>query len=163
VPGADEGFEQWYRDAHPRVLATTLLVSGRLDDAADATDEAFMRALVAWDRVAGMRSPTGWACTVALNHLRRRARRRQLEERLLRRLVAPDDVPAAAIEAWDAVRALPSRQRQALVLRYVADLPEADVARAMGVRRGTASATLSAARRALAGLLAEPSLQGDAS
>jgi DNA-directed RNA polymerase specialized sigma24 family protein len=57
---------------------------------------------------------------------------------------------------WDVVRALPDRQRMAVVLRYVADLAEDDIAVAMGVTRGTVASTLAAARRSLAALLAEP-------
>ena len=45
---------------------------------------------------------------------------------------------------------LPLRQRTAVVLRYAADLPEADIARIMGVRRGTVAATLTQARQRLA-------------
>jgi RNA polymerase sigma-70 factor (ECF subfamily) len=48
------------------------------------------------------------------------------------------------------VAKLPDRQRTAVVLRYVADLPEADIAAAMKVSRGTVASTLSDARKALA-------------
>ena len=56
-------------------------------------------------------------------------------------------------EVWAAVRRLPRRQREAIALRYVLDLSELQVAAAMGVAEGTASATLAAARRALAAAL----------
>jgi DNA-directed RNA polymerase specialized sigma24 family protein len=51
---------------------------------------------------------------------------------------------------------LPDRQRKAIVLRFVADLAEADIAVAMGATRGTVASTLAAARRRLAELLREP-------
>jgi DNA-directed RNA polymerase specialized sigma24 family protein len=64
--------------------------------------------------------------------------------------------PAApAPEVWDAVASLPSRQRTAVALRYILDLPEAEVAKVMKVSRGSASASLTAARRRLEGLLAD--------
>ncbi len=50
---------------------------------------------------------------------------------------------------------LPPRQRTAMVLRYVADLTEPEIAQAMGIRRSTVSATLAAARKRLARDLAE--------
>src|ERR687892_2598190 len=53
-------------------------------------------------------------------------------------------------DVWDALAALPSRQREAIALRYLLDLTQADVADAMGVAPGTAAATLHAARRNLA-------------
>src|SRR5262249_19556386 len=49
----------------------------------------------------------------------------------------------------DRIRELPERQRVAVVLRFVADLTEPDIAQIMGVRRGTVSATLRAALRTL--------------
>jgi DNA-directed RNA polymerase specialized sigma24 family protein len=58
-------------------------------------------------------------------------------------------------DVWTAVRSLPLRQRTAVMLRYVADFAEADIAEAMGVSRGTVAATLSAARRSLALVLAD--------
>jgi RNA polymerase sigma-70 factor (ECF subfamily) len=56
---------------------------------------------------------------------------------------------------WDAVRALPPRARTAIALRYTGGLSEAEVAAAMNVAVGTASATLASARRALAAALAD--------
>lgn len=61
------------------------------------------------------------------------------------------DVPDARL--WAEVRALPERQRQMVVLRYVADLAEGDIAGVLGVSRGTVASTLSDARRRLAGRL----------
>ena len=40
-----------------------------------------------------------------------------------------------------ALRALPPRQREALVLRYYADLSEAQIAAAMGISKGAVKAT----------------------
>ena len=149
-------FAQWYAAEHKRLFSALLVLSGDRELAAEATDEALSRALQHWDRVVKMGSPEGWTYQVAVNVVRRIARRRALEHRLLRR-VAPNPVAAApAGEVWDVVRGLPDRQRTAVVLRYVADLTEDDIATAMGITRGTVASTLAAARRSLAGLLAEP-------
>ena len=53
--------------------------------------------------------------------------------------------------------ALPTRQRTAVVLRFVADLTESQIAQAMGVSRSTVSSTLSDALAALHRVLAESS------
>jgi RNA polymerase sigma factor (sigma-70 family) len=53
------------------------------------------------------------------------------------------------------VAGLPERQRLVLFLRYYADLDYAAIARVLGIRRGTVSATLSQAHAALRPLLAE--------
>jgi RNA polymerase sigma factor (sigma-70 family) len=152
-------FDEWYEMAHPRVLATVLLVPGDLDRAADATDEAFTRALARWSSVGRMQSPIGWTVRVAINVSRRRIRRSSIEARLLRREVPPADVPAAAGEAWMAVRDLPERQRQVVVMRYVADLPEAEIAKSLGISRSTVSDALTDARRRLAVLLSDPEVR----
>jgi RNA polymerase sigma factor (sigma-70 family) len=64
--------------------------------------------------------------------------------------VEPDGVVLAAVSQ------LPPRQRAAIVLTYFADLPEAEVAAALGCKPGTVKSQLSKARATLAGLLAEP-------
>jgi RNA polymerase sigma factor (sigma-70 family) len=154
----DAAFAAWYRSEHPRLLAAMTVVTRDLHTAQDVTAEAFARALAAWTRVAAMDSPTGWTYRVALNVARRRARRAALEQRLLRRMAPPETgLPLErSIELWDAVRALPPRARTAIALRYAAGLSEAEVATAMNVAVGTASATLSAARRTLALALGDP-------
>lgn len=58
-------------------------------------------------------------------------------------------------EIWDVVGTLPIRQRAAIVLRYVVDLSEAEVAEVMGVSRGTVASTLSDARRRLGAILSD--------
>jgi RNA polymerase sigma-70 factor, ECF subfamily len=60
------------------------------------------------------------------------------------------------LEVWDAVQRLPLRQRTAVALHYLSDLPQKDVATAMGVAQGTVAATLHEARRRLAVTLARP-------
>jgi len=67
--------------------------------------------------------------------------------------VEPVPPPQVASEVWDAMALLPFRQRQALALRYLLGMTQAEVADAMGVAPGTAAATLHAARRNLAGRL----------
>lgn len=156
--GEPPDFDDWYEAQHPLVLAALTVASGRPDVAAEATDEAFVRAYERWDRVRRMASPGGWLYRVALNDLRRRCRRQSIERDLLRRQVEPAVVvtpPALTAHVWEAVRTLPTRQRTAVALRYVLDLPEGEVARVMGVTRGAASASLTTARRRLEELLAE--------
>ena len=153
----DDGFERWYASEHPRLLAAMVVVTRDLHVAQDVTAEAFARALAAWHRVVTMDSPTGWTYRVAVNVARRRARRAALEARLLGRAAPVDGgvPPERALELWDAVRTLPPRARTAIALRYAAEMTEAEVADAMQISVGAASATLSQARRALAALLAD--------
>lgn len=149
-------FATWYRELHPRVLAALTIAAGSSEVAADATAEAFLRAYERWDRVRVMASPGGWLYQVGLNTVRRRARRLLREHDVLQRAVGRESSAPAALqpEVWDAVRALPARQRAAVALRYVLDLPEAEVGALMGVTRGAVSSYLTTARRTLATSLA---------
>jgi RNA polymerase sigma factor (sigma-70 family) len=152
----DDGFADWYGAQHDGVVRALAAVVGDVDAAREATDEAFVRALERWGQVSGMASPAGWVYRVGLNAAHRRARRAAVERRLLgrqnpREAVWSDPVDA---ELWAAVRRLPARQRVAVALRYIADLPEPVIAEVLGVASGTVSATLHAARKRLAGELA---------
>ncbi len=148
-------FDSWYTTARPRVLATLILVSGERDLAVDATDEAFVRAFARWGSVRAMASPVGWTVQVGLNVVRRRMRRRAVEQRLLRREVPRGDAAAPGGEVWDSVRRLPDRQRHVVVLRYLADLPEREIAHVLGVSRSAVSSALTDARRRLHLVLAD--------
>jgi len=154
---ADRGdFATWYGLEHSRVCATLGLAIGDRGLAEEATAEAFARALAAWPHVSAKASPTAWVYTVALNEVRSRLRRLRLERRhtARQRLGYHPPPPDPDPQLWAAVAQLPPRARQAIALRYVADLSEAEVAEAMGISRGTAAATLSKARKRLADLLA---------
>ena len=150
-----DGFEPWYAALHPLVVGAVWAACGDPDVAADAADEAFLRAYIHREKLGSMGSPEAWVCRVAINVMRRRMRRRILERKLLGRHESGQVsvVPSDHSEVWSAVRSLPPRQRTAVVLRYVVDLPEAGVAQAMGVTRGSVAATLSLARGRLAGVL----------
>jgi len=152
-------FDDWYREARPRVLAALVVFVGDRQLAADATDEAFARALVHWERVRSAASPIGWVVNVARNVARRTSRRSALERRLLRRPAPPQVTPAPGGEIWMSVRRLPDRQREVVVLRYLADLPEAEIAQVLGVSRSAVSSALTDARRSLSAVLREP--EGD--
>jgi RNA polymerase sigma factor (sigma-70 family) len=98
-----------------------------------------------------MSSPGGWVYRVALNVVRRRMRRAALEQRTIEPPVEVADI--VDNEIWAVVQQLPERQRVAVVLRYLLDLPEKEVAVAMGISRGTVASALAAARQRLAAWL----------
>lgn len=146
-----------YRRDADRLVRALVLATGRPDVAADAVAEAFARAVERWGRVGALEQPAGWVRRTALNVARRRLRREALERRLLVRwrtapgYLPPDPDP----ELWERVGALPPRQREAVALRYVLDLSEAEVAAAMGVALGTATQHLARARARLRDVLQE--------
>ena len=142
-------FPDWYRATYPQVrTAVGMLAAPAAAD--DATAEAFARAYQHWRRISTMRSPAGWTYRVAQNLVRRSERRAALERRLLRReRPAPPSASVTThlrLEVEEALASLPPRMRTAIVLRYVADLSEEDVAHAMGLSIGGASSLLTKAR-----------------
>ncbi len=155
-------FEQWYRHQHPRLVNALTVVAVDAELAREAAAESFTRALERWDRVSKMDAPAAWVYRVAVNVIRRKMRRAAFERAALTsRRAEAVELPVLAPEVWAAVRVLPVRQRTAIALRYVLDLPQHEVARLMGVAPGTVSATLTKARARLAVLLSdEPSHEG---
>ena len=149
-------FTAWYAAEAPRVLLTLRAALGDDTRASDAADEAFARAYALWHRVSRMESPAGWVYVVALNHarseLRRASRERMHADRHPVAVTVPGPEPDGPV--WQALRTLSPRARLAVALRYLADLPEAEVARLMGVTRGTVATTLHRARAELADRLA---------
>jgi RNA polymerase sigma-70 factor (ECF subfamily) len=156
MTGDGAAFETWYQAEAGRMAAGLRVALGDADLAEEVTSEAFARAWARWDRVAAMASPSGWVYQVAMNLARSRFRRARLERRVAARRRVELPVPAPeppSDELRTALASLADRARTAVALRYVADLPEAEVARLMGVTRGTVASTLSAARRQLAARL----------
>lgn len=138
------------------------LTTGNRDLAEDIAAEAFERAFKRWSSLVEKGDPTSWLFTVAWNEARSNWRRRLTHSRLIERLTAAPhatapEPPIPNHELWEAIARLPDRSRQAVGLRYVADLTEAQVAEVMGITRGTVASTLSDARRRLAAQLAEAS------
>lgn len=103
------------------------------DDADDVFQETFLAALRAYPRLRPRSNLRGWVLTIAhrkaLDH--HRARRRELDRR--RRLPPPATADSDGWDdsIWRAVRELPPKQRSALLLRYVEDLPYRDIGRAL--------------------------------
>jgi RNA polymerase sigma factor (sigma-70 family) len=119
--------------------------------AEEAVQEAFARVFRRWARVQSMERPDAYVLTVAANLLRRRFREEPdaLAEEIPDVPVDSTERTAVSVSVRLAIETLPPRQRQAVVLRYLADLPVAEVAEVMGCAVGTAKATLHHALRSL--------------
>lgn len=78
-------FAGWYAASFPRARSDVTLAVGDAGLAEEATAEAFARALARWPTVRDARRPDAWVFTVALNLVRSRLRRLQLERRYLAR------------------------------------------------------------------------------
>jgi RNA polymerase sigma-70 factor (ECF subfamily) len=143
---AGRSFDQFFA-VHYDGLARTLTVALADQSAAEeAAQEAMVRALRRWRHVRTLDRPEGWLYVVAMNHVRDswRRRRREPQWQVGLEVPAPDPIGGVAtvLSVHNAIATLPARQREAVVLRYLADLPLVDVAAAMGCAVGTVKATL---------------------
>lgn len=131
-------------------------MAGNPEDAADLTQEVFLRAYRALPRFEGRCALKTWLLRIATNaYLDQRARLRR--EALPLEAVAawpdgPERGPESAAERAEwravveaAVRALPPRQRAALVLRVYGGHTYAEVAQILGCAEGTVKAAVFAA------------------
>lgn len=120
--------------------------------------EAFARASARWSQLRSYEVPEAWVRRVAMNLAAERARRLRRQARALLRVGPPPQVPSASVEALallDALRALPIRHRQAIVLHHLVDLPVEEVAQTLSVPSGTVKSWLARGRRALAARLGD--------
>jgi RNA polymerase sigma-70 factor (sigma-E family) len=116
------------------------LLTGDWDQAEELAQDALARTWAVWPRVRGYDRPAAFARKVLLNRHRSLLRRAVVEARHLvasRPQEQQPDVAADDLVLWQAIQRLPARQRAAVVLRYYLDLPEAEVARQLGVPVGT--------------------------
>ncbi len=161
---ATEGaFTVFYNAHYDRLVGSLVLYTGDRELAMDLAQETMARAYRDWRKVAHLDAPPAWLHRVALN-LANSAFRRKLAE--WRSSVRAEDNAhrshydsdaGEAVAVRRAVASLPARQKTALVLRYYADMPVADVAKAMRCAEGTVRALTSQALEGLrrSGLHAE--------
>jgi RNA polymerase sigma factor (sigma-70 family) len=114
---------------------------------------------VRWSRLRDYDVPEAWVRRVAMNLATDRARTVRRQARAMLKLGPPAEVPAVSVETLalvQALRTLPARQRQAIVLHHLVGLPVEEVAQALAARNGTVKSLLSRGRRTLAAKLREP-------
>jgi RNA polymerase sigma factor (sigma-70 family) len=146
-------FEQIVTEYGPMVLRVCRAVLGPVD-AEDAWSETFLAALAAYPRLDETANVEAWLVTIAhrkaIDSTRASARRPVAAGDLPDAPAAPD-VPAAGLgrpedwdgDLWNALRALPEKQRLVVAYHHLAGLPYQEIATIVG---GTADA----ARRAAA-------------
>jgi RNA polymerase sigma-70 factor, ECF subfamily len=161
---AGASFEEFYAATVDRLLGQLFLVTGDLHAAEEIVQEAFTRASTRWARLRDYDVPEAWVRRVAMNLAADRARSLRRHARAILRLGPPPAVPSVSVETLALVQALgtlPVRQRQAIVLHYLADLPVQEVAGILTVSGGTVKSLLARGRRALAARLGEPAEVAD--
>jgi RNA polymerase sigma factor (sigma-70 family) len=143
---SNEDWEQLYLSLRPNLTRALVGASGAYEGTEDAIQDAFATALRAdLERVSNLE---GWLFTVALNRLRRSRRRARLFGAFTRDQPSPTrelDMALARNDAVRALRVLSERDRTLLVGKYYVGLTQDELAKAMGISRGTVSAAIARA------------------
>jgi len=146
------------------LIRLAVVMLGDRAAAEDVVQDAFAGLYRRWDHLSGQDRALGYVRSSVLNGCRTRLRARVRDERLA--AASPPTLAAASAEqavlageehaaVLAALRRLPHRQREALVLRYYLDLSESETAASMGIGRGTVKSTTFRALAALGRLLKE--------
>jgi RNA polymerase sigma-70 factor (sigma-E family) len=145
----DDGFDEFATAAWPRLRRSAYLLTGDHHLAEDLTQTALVRTYAHWRRV---RRADALAYTrkvlvnLNIDRIRRRHGTVDVGATLLETLpTRPDTRVDERDEAVRLLRTLTDRERRIVVLRHYFDLSEAQVARELGVARGTVKSTLSRA------------------
>ena len=148
--------ETLYRNRYAHFLRVALLVVGDRERAVEAVHDGFADAIRSRRGFLGRGPLEAWVWRAVVNAARR-ARRQATPLPLDADAVARRNGYEERAPEWlrGVIAALPERERLALYLRYYADLDYDAIATAMGVRKGTVSATLHAAHAALRQALEE--------
>jgi RNA polymerase sigma factor (sigma-70 family) len=125
---------QRFLDEHREDVYRFLVAAAGANEADDAFQETFLSALRAYPRLPDGSNLRGWVMTIAyrkaMDAHRARTRRADLVEEVPERAAPATAEPEPGL--WRSVRALPDGQRNAILLRYVADLPYAAIGETLG-------------------------------
>lgn len=147
-----------YHRGYHRFVRVAEAITGNVDDAHDAVQEAFANALREPERYEGRGSLEGWMWRCVINAARMSRRRSRRVVPLVDAGEVADSAPSRPEQSLRLpvqVARLPERQRLVVFLRYFADLPYEAIADALQVSPGTVAAALNAAHRNLRNWLEE--------
>lgn len=144
----DTEFTAFMAEAEPLLARTAWLLCGDRHRAEELVQTALVRTYVAWPR-ARATDPLAYARRVIANARIDTWRKHRREH-----LVPPEDVPPSEVSSAEhahverdeltrALLQLSIRRRRVVVLRYLLDLPEREVADDLGISLGTVKSTAS--------------------
>ncbi|WP_206784393.1 RNA polymerase sigma factor [Amycolatopsis sp. MtRt-6] len=159
MTGAGDAVARLVRDEGTGVLATLVRVTGSVDLAEDAVQDAVVRALETWPRDGVPANPRGWLLVAARHRavdVVRREAKRQGKEAVAMPAVDPHPDPVSVRD--DLLRlvftcchpALSLEAQVALALRTLGGLSTAEVARALLVPEATMAKRLTRAKQKIA-------------
>jgi len=164
--GDRDAFNELVRSTYRDIYSLAYRLTGNRDDAGDVVQDAYVRAYRAIRRFRGDSSFSTWMYRITSNcastHLSRRTRQRTEELSSDAPIVdlRPEQDPSLRAEAAvlrhhidRAIRALPERLRQVVVLRDLHDLSHSEIAAELGITTSAAKVRLHRARQRLKAVL----------
>jgi len=156
-----DAVEQLYAAVCPGLIGYLTVLGGNRADAEDIAQDVCVKLGSVIAQFDGRSAFSSWVYRITLNAVRdmQRAGKRRGRHADAYAEVSPEDQPAEQEEAatsrqlWEAVRKLPEKQRDAVLLVYAEDLSHAAAADIMGIREATVSWHVHEARKTLRGLL----------
>jgi len=140
VADRDREFREFFHAEFQGLRRVAYLLIGDWGEAEDLAQETMVRVYRAWDRIRDRQKPAAYARTVLVNRHRSLLRRARVEAKhLVARTHAPTipEVGEDGVVVWQALKKLPGREREVLILRYYEDMPQAEIATAVGIPVGT--------------------------
>ncbi|WP_101258423.1 SigE family RNA polymerase sigma factor [Streptomyces barkulensis] len=139
---AEAEYRQYVADRWPRMLRTAYLLTGNHHDAEDLAQVALAKAYTGWERVQRAADPDAYVWRIMINANADRLRRLKVREWLTDRF--PERQSADRADRivdrsllMEALGRLPARQRAVVVLRFLEDRSESEVAAVLGTGVGT--------------------------
>lgn len=156
VRGDQAAFAALVAEHGPRVAGLARRLLGWPPEVEDVVQEVFLSAWAGLATFRGECAISTWLFRITVNACRRARRRRFLRLRFGWRrapVAGPAEVALAQRETGarvrEAVRALPARYREVVVLRYLEDLSAAEIGDVLGLERNAVDVRLSRARQRL--------------
>ena len=140
---ADLAVVELYSQHYRALVRLAALLLRDTPTAEEVVQDSFVAMHGGWQRLRDTEKALAYLRQAVVNRSRSVLRHRTVVDKNLQK--APPDMPSAEHGAMvlleryavvAALRDLPDRQREAIVLRYYADLSEAEIATAMGISRG---------------------------
>jgi RNA polymerase sigma-70 factor (sigma-E family) len=149
-----------YEGHYNQLVRLALLLVHDMQTAEEVVQDAFEAMHLAWRRLRDSQKALSYLRQTVVNRSRSVLRHRKVVDMHPPR-PAPDEPSAEHAvlallersEVVSALRLLPERQREAIVLRYYADLSEADIAAAMGISKGAVKSHTARAMATLKSIL----------
>jgi len=146
---ASDSFAAVFSAHHKQAVRLAYLLTSDAHQAEDVVADAFTKVYARWKK-GEVRDVGAYLRRAVANEANSKLRRRYLERREAskrsgddRGVRLVDDHAADQDVVWQAIRRLPDRQRQAVVLRYYEDLSEAETAEILGCSVGTVKSQVS--------------------